>query len=65
LKDTKDYFFKPTKRINGLIYVKDGDGNFVVVDGKVKKFKSITACAKFIHNLEMARNFKLIREGKK
>lgn len=65
MKDIKDYFFKPTERINGLIYIKDGDDNFVVADGKVKKFKSTTACAEFIHNLEMARDFKLMREENK
>ena len=56
-------WFKPVK-IQGFIYVKDGDDKFVTVKGKVKKFKTVTKASEFIINIEYSRN-KAIREEQK
>lgn len=64
MNNPKDYWFHPTPRINGFIYIKDGEGRFVTINHKLKKFKTVTKAAQFIYKLEYARNVKL-REEKK
>lgn len=60
MKQVKDYWFRPTdKRINGFIYILDGNDKFVAVNGKLKRFKSTDMCAKFIYRIEMQRDIVL------
>lgn len=63
MDDVENYWFKPTKRIDGFIYIKDGDGNKVSVNGKPKRFKTTTMCARFIYQLEYMRNLSLEKEN--
>ena len=62
MDDIANYYFKPTKRIDGFLYIKDGNGDMVVINGKPKKFKTTTMCARFIHQLEYIRNMSLEEE---
>lgn len=56
-------WFTPTERINGFIYIKDGEGRFVSVNGKIKRYKSTTKAAMMIFRLESARNYSLRNKG--
>ncbi len=64
MKEVKDYWFKPTERINGLIYIKDGNNKFVMVKGKIKKFKTTTAAANFIAKIERVRDYNMVLQRK-
>lgn len=62
MKKLEDYWFKPTERINGLIYIVDGEGRFVTIDNKIKKFKTTTKAAEFIDKIERIRDFNIIKQ---
>lgn len=47
-----DFHFTPTPRINGFIYLKDYKDEIVRINGKVKKFKTTTACAKWLYEVK-------------
>lgn len=54
-----EYFFRASERINGLIYVLDGNGKRVVIKGKIQKAKSATKAAMKVYELEVLRNISL------
>jgi hypothetical protein len=62
MQDYENYFFKSTDRIDGYLYIKDGNGNFVGANGKKLKFKTTSRCAETIYDLEYARNKQLTEE---
>lgn len=56
MKSIEEYYFKPSERIKGFYYILDGNGNFVKYKGKIKKFKTTTACALMVCKLEKSRD---------
>lgn len=54
-----EYFFRVSERINGIIYILDGNGKRVVIKGNVQKAKSATKAAQKVYELEVLRNISL------
>ena len=54
-----EYFFRPSERIKGWIYILDANGKRVTINGRVQKFKSVTKVAYKIYELETLRNISL------
>lgn len=54
-----EYFFRASERINRIIYILDGKGKRVVINGNVQKAKSATKAAQKVYELEVLRNISL------
>lgn len=54
-----EYFFRASERINGIIYILDGNGKRIVINGNVQKAKSATKAAQKVYVLEVLRNISL------